>query len=202
MCAAREPRANHIIKNRKGQRGARAEDSFLRHAKHDLKCLRAAIELRGKKFLAIQQVEDGVDDAKRAPELTGASCQRGALLPNFFEANRDVGGVSGFIELNVNVFFVDGLEVARSRQAQEATLERALIDWMAFAQGNSATDVAIAEFVQANEFDALNAIRRGVAQIKGDARSVILRIESSHHVDGMGRKAIKHRILGLNACRP
>src|SRR5207248_11075479 len=105
--------------------------------------------------------------------------------------------MNGFIKLDANIFFVDGLEVARSRQAQEATLERALIDWMAFAQGNSATYVTVAEFVQANEFDALNAIRRGVAQIKGDARSVILRVESSHHVDGMGRKAYKHRILGL-----
>ena len=75
MRAAREPRANHIIKNREGQRDTRAEDSFLGHAKYDLKSLRTAIELRGKKLLAIQQVEDGVDDAERTPELASASCQ-------------------------------------------------------------------------------------------------------------------------------
>src|SRR5437667_2755755 len=110
--------------------------------------------------------------------------------------------MNGFIKLDANIFFVDGLEVARSRQAQQAGFERALIDWTAFTHGNSATNVAIAEFVQAKEFDALHAIRRGVAQIEGNARSVILRVESPHHVDGMGRKAIKRRILGLNACRP
>ncbi len=87
MRAAREPRANHIIKNRESQRGARAEDSFYGHAKHDLKSLRAVIELRGKKFLAIQQVEDSVDDAQRAAELATTPCQRGALLANFFEAD-------------------------------------------------------------------------------------------------------------------
>ena len=68
MRAAREPWANHIIKNRKCQRGAGAEDSFLGHAKHDLKSFRTAIELRGEKFLAIQQVENSVDDAKGAAE--------------------------------------------------------------------------------------------------------------------------------------
>src|SRR5256885_8092866 len=110
--------------------------------------------------------------------------------------------MNGFIKLDANIFFVDGLEVARSRQAQQAGFERALIDWTAFTQGNSATNVAIAEFVQAKEFDALNAIRRGGAQIKDDVRSVILPIESPHHVDGMGKKGAKRRNLGLNACRP
>src|SRR2546430_4965212 len=108
--------------------------------------------------------------------------------------------MNGFIKLDANIFFVDGLEVARSRQAQQAGFERALIDWTAFTQGNSATNVAIAEFVQAKEFDALNAIRRGVAPIKRDVRTVILRIPSPHHGHRMGKKAAQRRSLVLKAC--
>ena len=202
MCAAGEPRANHIVKNRKSQRGARPENSFLCYAKHDLKSFRTAIELRGKKFLAIQQVEDSVDDAQRAPELAGASRQRGALLANFLEADRNVGGVSSLIELDPNIFFLDWLKVAASCQAQQADFECVLIDWTALAQENFAANVAVAKFVQAKKFDSLHAIRRGVTQIEGNARSVIFRVESSHHVHGMGRKAIKLGILGSNPRRP
>src|SRR2546430_16077442 len=105
--------------------------------------------------------------------------------------------MNGFIKLDANIFFVDGLEVARSRQAQQAGFERALIDWTAFTQGNSATNVAIAEFVQAKEFDALNAIRRGVVPGKWEVGWVILRVLKTQYVVRMGRKAGERETLGL-----
>ena len=115
MRAACEPRANHIIKNRKSQRGSRAKDSFLCEGEQELKAPWAAIKLRREEFLAIQQVEDGVGDTQGAAELTSAAYQRGALLANLFEADRDARGVSGLIELDPNIFFADRLEVSCPR---------------------------------------------------------------------------------------
>src|SRR6266571_1884897 len=173
----REPRADHIIKNGECQGGSRAEDSFFCQAEHDLHALRATVKLRRKELFAIQQVEDGVDDAQSAAELASASRQRGALLPNFFEADRNVCRVGGFIELDANIFFVDRLEITCPRQTQETGFECALIDGVAFAQENSAAHVVVAELVQSKKFNALHEVRRRVAQIECNARSVILRVE-------------------------
>src|SRR6266581_4429413 len=112
-----ESRAKNIIEDRECQGRACAEDSFLRQSKHYLQALWPSFNLRRKEFLAIEQVENRVGNAQRAAELTVATDQRGALLTNFFKVNRDVCRVVRIIELDVNVFFVYRLEVARPRQS-------------------------------------------------------------------------------------
>src|SRR5260370_801854 len=114
--------------------------------------------------------------------------------------DRDVGGVRCFIEVDANVFLVDRLEVAGPRQAQETAFERAVIDGVALAQGNSAAHVAVAEFVQAEKFDPLHEVWRRVAQIECYASGVALGIESSHHIDGMSGKGSDPRASSLSAC--
>src|SRR5260370_19225308 len=108
--------------------------------------------------------------------------------------DRDVGGVGRFIKLNVNVFFVDRLEVAGAGQAEETSFERAVIDGVAFAQGNSAAHVAVAEFVQAEKLDPLHEVWRRVAQIECYASGVSLGIESSHYIHGMSGEEIESRV--------
>src|SRR5260370_42047132 len=104
--------------------------------------------------------------------------------------DRDVGGVGRFIKLNVNVFFVDRLEVAGAGQAEETSFERAVIDGVAFAQGNSAAHVAVAEFVQAEKFDPLHEEWRGGGQIEFFASGVALGVASSPPIHGLSGETV------------
>ena len=109
----------------------------------------------------------------------GAAAVKGnALLANFLEADRNVHGVVSIVKLDVNVLFADGLEVAGAREFAEAGFQGVFVEWMALAQGNTAAHETIIEFVQPLEFDAVDNIRKRIAEIEFEANGMLHRIEN------------------------
>ncbi len=143
----REAWANYVIKNGERERGARAEDSLFGDAQEQLQTFRAAFELCRKQFLAVEQVEHGVRETERAAELSAAAVEGNALLANFFEVDRDVGGVPGVVELDMDILFANGLEIASAREFREAYFQGVLIERVAFAKRDSPANESIVEFV-------------------------------------------------------
>src|SRR2546428_448382 len=82
-----------------GEAAARAEDAFFGDAQDNLQAFRPSLEFRGKQLFAVEQIEDRISYAQCTSELGMASREGGALLANFFEANGDVGGTAGVVEL-------------------------------------------------------------------------------------------------------
>ena len=72
----------------------------------------------------VQKIEHGVGEAECAAKLSVAAVKRHALQPDFFKVNRDISGVPGVIELDVNIFFVNRLEIAASCEFGQADFQR------------------------------------------------------------------------------
>ena len=83
----REARTNHVVKDGKRERAARAEDASLGDAQEQLQTFRATFELCGKQFLAVEQIEKCVSKAESAAELSTAAVKGDALLADFFEVD-------------------------------------------------------------------------------------------------------------------
>src|SRR5207302_718301 len=96
--AVPEARPDHIVKNGKRKRAARAEDAFFGDAQEQLQTFRAAFEFCGEQFFVIEQIEDRIGEAERAAELSAAAVKGNPLLANFFETNGDISGVAGGAE--------------------------------------------------------------------------------------------------------
>ena len=164
--AVPEARPDHIVKNGKRKRAARAEDAFFGDAQEQLQTFRAAFEFCGEQFFVIEQIEDRIGEAERAAELSAAAVKGNPLLANFFETNGDISGVAAVVELDLNVLPANRLEVAGARKSREADFQGVLIERVAFAERNAAPNEAIVEFVQTLEFDAAHKIRRPIAKIE------------------------------------
>ena len=95
--------------------------------------------------------------------------QGGALLTNFLDMDCDVGGVRCVVHLHVDVFFANRLEITGARESREARFERAVIHRVAFAQRNSAAQVAVAKPVKPLKFNPLHDVRWRIVQINRNA---------------------------------
>src|SRR5262249_25494283 len=172
-----EARAKNIVKQRERDRTACAEDAFFGDAEDHVEAFRAIFEFRGEQLFAVEQIKNGVGEAERAAELRAATEQGSALLADFFETNLDVRRAVGVVELNVNVLFADGLEIACAREFRQADFERVFVERMALAQRNSAAHIAITEFVQALEVESAHNVRRRVAEIEFEPHGMCFGVE-------------------------
>src|SRR5205807_10481024 len=68
--------------------------------------------------------------------------------------------------------------VAGAREFAEAGFQGVFVEWMALAQGNTAAHETIIEFVQPLEFDAVDNIRKRIAEIEFEANGMLHRIEN------------------------
>src|SRR5207302_11240629 len=153
--AVDEAGPNHIVENRKRKRAACEEDSLLGYAQKQLHTLGASFEFRGEQLFVVQEIENRISKAEGAAELGAAAVEVTSLLADFLQMDGDVRGAACIVELDVNVFFAHGFEITGSGQLREANFEGALVEWVAFAQGNSAADEAITKSVQTLELEAV-----------------------------------------------
>src|SRR6267378_3759208 len=113
-----------------------------------------------------------------------SSYQRSSLLADLLDADRYVGCVRCVVHLHVDILFANGLEVTGTRETREACFERAVIHRLAFAQRDSAAQVAVAELVQSLEFNPLHNVREGISQVNRNDGGVLVSVEDGSCFDG------------------
>ena len=126
----------------------------------------------------VQEIENRISKAEGAAELGAAAVEGNSLLADFLQMDGDVRGAACIVELDVNVFFAHGFEITGSGQLREANFEGALVEWVAFAQGNSAADEAITKSVQTLELEAVDEIGRRIAKVEFEADGMFVGIKN------------------------
>src|ERR1700693_5696534 len=93
-----------VLKYAEAQRNPRAEHRFLCHADQYLQTVWTAFEVAGEEFLAAQQIEDVVNNSRRAAQAGMAADERDLLAAEFLDANGNVGGVARLGEPDPKIF--------------------------------------------------------------------------------------------------
>src|SRR6267143_2584159 len=102
----------------------------------------------------------------------------------------------------MDVFFANRLEITGARETGEARFERAVIHRVAFAQRDSATQLAVAKFVKPLKFNPQHDVRWRIAQTNRNVGSVLDRAEGRSRLDGAKGNCSVLRILRLNSNQP
>src|SRR6266404_917066 len=102
----------------------------------------------------------------------------------------------------MDVFFANRVEITGARETNEADFERAVIHRVAFAQRDSAAQVAVAKFVKPLKFNPLHDVRWRIAQTNRNVSSVLVSVEGRSRLDGAKGNCVVLRILRLNLNQP
>src|SRR5579859_219508 len=192
-------RSQKIVEQRDGQRAARAEKPFHDQTENDPQAVWPGVELRGKQFLALQDIEQGIGQAERAAELAPATRKRCALLARLCDTDGHIGRVRDFIEPDVHVFVADLMEVTRFREPGKSQLEAAFVERLALCQTDTTPEIAIAEAVVAEKFDMTNSIGRRVAECDAQPGGMAVDVKGTLRFHGslrMGRIMRTSRLRG------
>src|SRR5580698_8434651 len=107
-----------------------------------------------------------------------------------------------FVDADTNVFLLNCMEVARLGQPCEPVLERTLVKLVTFPQADTASHIAIAEFVQTNKIDASHEVGRLVAKSDALAHQVRFSIQSPRCFNASLGSGLFARVLWLNTRYP
>jgi hypothetical protein len=99
-----------------------------------------------------------------------------ALSAFFVDANGDVSGVICLVRIDLNVFFLERLEVSRASETCEACLDCVFVERVSLAERDAATKIFVRETLITAEIEAPDSVRRHGIEIeiyRGDVRGVV-----------------------------
>ena len=119
-----------------------------------------------------EQIENCVCDSEGAAKLLAASREGNAPAADFLEMKGQVRSVLGFVQFNLDAFFLERAEVGRASQTRQTDFHRVLIESGSFSQADAPAGKPVREPMIAAEFDPSNGVGWRLVEVQCDGSRV------------------------------